>query len=150
MGPFPVNASIRRWAPSVGQTTNFREQYHHRRFAPRTDHLNPGTLITIRSEFRSPSSESATESKQSPPLRRGESQVETFANQKNDQLSETKFNGSANQRSIRLKKRDVSSRKGRRRRLVDCGQWPQPPCDKTRWPCPSRRLSRKSGPAGTG
>ena len=30
-----------------------------RRFAPRTDHINPGTLITISPESRSPSSESA-------------------------------------------------------------------------------------------
>src|SRR2546429_6716460 len=53
MGPFPVNASIRRWAPSFGQTTNFREQYHHCRFAPRTDHINPGTLITRSEEHTS-------------------------------------------------------------------------------------------------
>jgi len=37
-----------------------------------------------------------------------------------------------NEDAIPPKKRDVSWRKGRRRRQVDCGQWLRPPCDRTR------------------
>src|SRR5215472_6761401 len=65
---------------------------------------------------------------------------------------ENEKRGTANctRKVIRLRKPAVSWRRGRRRRREDCGQWLQPPCDKTRWPCPSRRVSDKSGQAGTG